>query len=89
VIVLTREVGQVLVVGGVEIVFVEDDCNGDRTIRLGIRAAASVAVSQPAGHSVTISISGMCHLRRYYTRRRANSICGGDGLRREVGSGAR
>lgn len=36
-IVLTRELGQVLVVGGVEIVFVEDDCNGDRTIRLGIR----------------------------------------------------
>lgn len=38
-IVLTREVGQVLVVGGFEIVFVEGDCNGDRTIRLGIRAA--------------------------------------------------
>jgi hypothetical protein len=39
VIVLTRELGQVLVVGDTEIVFVEDDCNGDRTIRLGIRAA--------------------------------------------------
>lgn len=39
-IVLTRELGQVLVVGDAEIVFVEDDCNDDGTIRLGIRPAA-------------------------------------------------
>jgi hypothetical protein len=37
VIVLTRELGQSLVVGDMEIVFVEDDCNGDGAIRLGIR----------------------------------------------------